>query len=226
VGAGTHRGPVASSPKELQQILAAERSRAPFLQWRSGGELHILALDPKRGRITIGRTEDADVPLALDPEVSRTHAVLECLGGEWTLIDDGISKNGSFVNATRVLGRQRLGDGDRLCVGSTELLYHRPAEVHGEATQTASESAAAKTLSPMQRRVLIALCRPVHDSEGAIPATNREIAGEVFLSVDAVKAHLRVLFERFGLSELAQNEKRTRLVASVLGSGLISPREF
>jgi hypothetical protein len=48
----------------------------------------------------------------------------------------------------------------------------------------------------------------------------------VFLSVDAVKAHLRVLFDRFGLGELPQNEKRARLVASVLVSGLLSPREF
>jgi hypothetical protein len=222
----THTGPVASSPKELQQVLAAERARAPFLQWRAEEELCILALDTRGGRVAIGRAEDADVALAHDPEVSRTHAILECLGGEWTLIDDGISKNGSFVNAARVLGRQRLADGDRLCVGSTELIFNRPSEPLGAATQTAGVSAAAMTLSPMQRQVLIALCRPVHDSEAATPATNREIAGEVFLSVDAVKAHLRVLFERFGLSELPQNEKRARLAASVLLSGLISPREF
>jgi hypothetical protein len=78
----------------------------------------------------------------------------------------------------------------------------------------------------MQRRVLIALCRPVHDSASETPATNRQIAAEVYLSVDAVKAHLRVLFERFGLSELPQNEKRARLVATALVSGVLSPREF
>jgi pSer/pThr/pTyr-binding forkhead associated (FHA) protein len=176
--------------------------------------------------VTIGRTEDSDVPLADDTEVSRTHAIIERLGEEWTLLDDGISKNGSFVNGARVLGRQRLADGDRLCVGSTELIYYGPTEPLGAATQTTGESPASMTLSPMQRRVLVALCRPVHDSESATPATNREIAEEVFLSVGAVKAHLRVMFERFGLSELPQNEKRARLVASALLSGLMSPREF
>jgi predicted ArsR family transcriptional regulator len=78
----------------------------------------------------------------------------------------------------------------------------------------------------MQRKVLIALCRPVHQSASAIPATNRQIAEEVYLTVDAVKAHLRVLFERYGLSQLPQNEKRTRLVASVLDGGALAPRDF
>ena len=78
----------------------------------------------------------------------------------------------------------------------------------------------------MQRKVLIALCRPVHDSASATPATNRQIAEEVFLTIDAVKAHLRVLFERYSLSQLPQNEKRARLVAAVLDSGVLAPRDF
>ena len=78
----------------------------------------------------------------------------------------------------------------------------------------------------MQRKVLIALCRPVHASASATPATNRQIAEEVFLTVDAVKAHLRVLFDRYGLSQLAQNEKRARLVATVLEAGVLVPRDF
>ena len=78
----------------------------------------------------------------------------------------------------------------------------------------------------MQRKVLIALFRPVHESDSAIPATNRQIAEDVYLTIDAVKAHLRVLFERYGLSQLPQNEKRTRLVAAVLDSGALAPRDF
>jgi DNA-binding CsgD family transcriptional regulator len=93
-------------------------------------------------------------------------------------------------------------------------------------TASVIDNPAALSLSPMQRRILIALCRPVHDSEAATPATNREIADEVHLSVDAVKAHLRVLFERFGLSALPQNEKRARLVATALVSGVLSARDF
>ena len=78
----------------------------------------------------------------------------------------------------------------------------------------------------MQRKVLIALCRPVHESASATAATNRQIAEDVYLTVDAVKAHLRVLFDRYGLSDLPQNEKRARLVATVLDAGVLAPRDF
>ena len=62
--------------------------------------------------------------------------------------------------------------------------------------------------------MLVALCRPFKDSAYAAPATNRDIAEEILSHVDAVKAQLRVLFERFGLDELPQNQKRARLAAS------------
>ena len=65
--------------------------------------------------------------------------------------------------------------------------------------------------------MLVALCRPLKDSAYAAPATNKDIADEVHLSVDAVKAHLRVLFERFGLDDLPQNQKRARLAADGAG---------
>ena len=74
--------------------------------------------------------------------------------------------------------------------------------------------------------MLIALCRPLQDSAYATPATNKAIAEEVFLSVDAVKAHLRAIFERFGLDALPQNEKRGRLAATALVSGVVKPHEF
>ncbi len=219
--------PVARSATELTEIMAAERAGSPFLVWRDQDfQLRIMLLEPDRWRVTVGRASDADVSLAWDSEVSRTHALLERVGREWMLVDDGLSRNGSFVNGTRVLARHKLSDMDRLCFGATEVSYR--AASGGDSVQTvpAIEALTPISLSPMQRRVLIALCRPVHDSASATAATNRQIAAEVFLSVDAVKAHLRVLFERFGLSELPQNEKRARLVASVLVSGVLSPREF
>ena len=42
--------------------------------------------------------------LDFDPEVSRVHAELERLGDDWTVADDGLSRNGSFVNGERVVG--------------------------------------------------------------------------------------------------------------------------
>jgi hypothetical protein len=225
-GAEPRRSRVAQSPAELKDVITAERTGHPFLVWREDeGEQRLLLLDQERWRVTIGRDPAADIPLPWDAEVSRTHALLEQVGRGWTLVDDGLSRNGSFVNGQRVLGRRRLRDKDRMVFGATPVTYR---ETSGATTQTASaiDTPATIPLSPMQRKVLIALCRPVHDSASAIPATNRQIAEEVFLTVDAVKAHLRVLFERYGLSQLPQNEKRTRLVASVLDAGVLAPRDF
>jgi DNA-binding CsgD family transcriptional regulator len=82
-------------------------------------------------------------------------------------------------------------------------------------------------LSTSQRRVLIALCRPYkHRSSFASPATNHQIAEELFLSVDAVKTHLRVLFAKFGVADMPQNQKRIRLVERAFYSGLISERDL
>lgn len=218
---------VQQTPAELKDVIAAERTGHPFVVWRSeDGEQRMLLLDQPRWRVTIGRDPTADVSLPWDAEVSRSHALLEQVGRGWTVVDDGLSRNGSFVNGKRVIGRQRLRDKDRLVFGGTPVTYR---ETSGGTTQTASaiDSPAGIPLSPMQRKVLIALCRPVQaSSASATPATNRQIAEEVFLTVDAVKAHLRVLFERWGLSQLPQNEKRARLVALVLEAGVLPPRDF
>ena len=75
--------------------------------------------------------------------------------------------------------------------------------------------------------MLLALCRPFKDGAAfATPATNQQIAGELHLSVDAVKTHLRALFEKFGVEDLPQNQKRVGLVERALQSGLISERDL
>ena len=216
------------TPRHLKAQIEAERTGVPFLYWLdSDGEQHILMLAAERARVTIGRREQSDVPLAWDLEVSRAHALLEPIGEEWTLIDDGLSRNGSFVNGSRIHGRQRLHDRDRLCFGNTHVVYREPSPAEGsQSTARAPGSPGTVPLTDTQRKLLIALCRPIVESSSATPATNPHIAAEVFLSVDAVKANMRHLFDRFGLGELPQNEKRTRLVAIVLGSGLLAPHDF
>jgi FHA domain len=217
---------VLRTPVELKDIIMAERSGNAFLVWRANeGQQMLMLLTPDRWRVTIGRDPNTDVPLTWDHSVSRTHAFLERVGRGWTLVDDGLSRNGSFVNGSRVHGRCRLADQDRIAVGDTEIHYRETAALAADSTMVAAHSPQI-VLSPMQRKVIIALCRPVHTGISAMPATNREIADEVFLTVDAVKAHLRVLFDRYGLSDLPQNEKRARLVATALVSGELDPREF
>lgn len=216
------------NPGDAEALLEAERTGLPFLHWRAAdGSQRIRLLAEEPWRLTVGRHTDSDIALTWDGEVSRAHALLERVSDEWTVVDDGLSRNGSFVNGNRVLGRQRLHDRDRLCFGQTHLVFREPQpEENEESTARVTDHGGAVPLSSQQRKVLVALCRPVNESPFAMPATNRQIADEVFLSIDAVKAHLRVLFERFGLSELPQNEKRAKLAAAALIEGILKPHDF
>jgi pSer/pThr/pTyr-binding forkhead associated (FHA) protein len=219
--------PHSSTPRELQRRVEAERLGIPLLCYRDAkGEQVIRLLQPPDAPLTIGRGAECDVALHWDPEVSRVHAQLERVAGEWALVDDGLSRNGSWINGERVLGRRRLRDGDRICVGEVTIDFRAPEQAGLESTASVRTGPGDVPLTPAQRKVLVALCRPVKESAYAPPATNREIATEVFLSVDAVKAHLRVLFERFGLDHLPQNQKRARLAAIALVNGLVGARDF
>jgi FHA domain len=217
----TPLGRHAATPAELKERLLAERRGEPFLVWRrdSGGQ-QLFPLHPGLQRVTIGRGPSNDISLSWDTEVSRVHAELERLGGEWTLVDDGLSRNGTWINGERIGGRHRLRDGDVVQVGQTLFAFRVPDPDDSRPTQAAG-GGAAPTLTPAQRRVLEALCRPYKESEFAAPATNQAIAEELFLSVDAVKAHLRALFAAFGIEDLPQNQKRSYLAMRAMQLGIV-----
>ena len=97
------------SVEELTSRLAAERAGEPFLLFRDEARAAAdVALAKDAGDIPIGRRPDRGVRLDWDPEVSRVHALLVSVGGALTVVDDGISRNGTFVNGERVIGRRRL----------------------------------------------------------------------------------------------------------------------
>ena len=141
----TH-SPHAATATELQAVLAAERSDQPFLLHRDeDGELRIVALDPAAG-LTIGRRDTNRVALTWDEEVSRVHCQIECVGGDWTVSDEGLSRNGTFVNEERIAGRRRLYDGEVVRVGATRLLFRAPADETGRTVTTAAKH--GETRSP------------------------------------------------------------------------------
>ena len=222
-------GPRAVSAPELKAQIEAERAGRPFLVFRDGAdEQAIVAVEPGAAELWVGRSESADVRLEWDEEVSALHAQIEVVRDECTLVDDGLSRNGSYVNEERVHGARHLRDGDKIRFGRTAVLYRRPGESAGaEETVIASETSTTAAISPAQRKVLVALCRPYKDGGGfATPATNQEIGAELHLSVDAVKTHMRALFEKLGVGDLPQNQKRVALAERALQSGILSSREL
>jgi pSer/pThr/pTyr-binding forkhead associated (FHA) protein len=209
----------ASTPSELQARLAAERAASPFVELRDGEGVQKLVPLPDDA-LTIGRTPQSGLALTWDAQVSRSHATLEAIDGVWTLLDDGRSTNGTFVNEERVQGRRTLNHLDVIRVGATRLRFHDPT---GEAAQTLTEVATESLVPPLtaaQRRVLVALCR---FADG--PATNEEIAQELTVSVDTVKTHMRALFDAFQLGAAPPYRKRFELVRMAVGAGLVPPPE-
>lgn len=70
---------------------------------------------------TIGRSRDCDIVLE-DSSVSRRHAELRPGSAGWTIADLG-STNGVRVNGQTVHGTHEVHTGDRIEVGSTEILF-------------------------------------------------------------------------------------------------------
>jgi len=221
-------GPRAQSAPELKAQIEAEREGRPFLVYRDGAdEQQIVTIAEGTEELWVGRREAAGIRLDFDEEVSGLHAQLEFVGGECTLVDDGLSRNGSYVNGERVRGRTLLRDGDVLRFGRSLVLYRAPGAEGGDSTVISADLLDAAGVSPAQKRVLIALCRPYKDGAAfATPATNGQIGEELHLSVDAVKTHLRALFEKFGVGELPQNQKRVALVERALQSGVVGERDL
>ena len=124
------------------------------------------------------------------------------------------------VERVSVPVRRQRGDG-------VPALRALVAEVDGLHTLVGEPLPTTARLTPAQRTVLVALCRPYKDERPyATPSTNQQIADELSLSLDAVKTHLRTLFHKFGIDHLPQNQKRARLVEMALQHGLVSTRNL
>ncbi|MPZ72210.1 MAG: DUF2662 domain-containing protein [Nitriliruptorales bacterium] len=92
---------------------------------RSAGAALVVGSDGGRRiqigeSVTLGRLPECDVTLD-DPSVSRRHARIQRTEGNWSITDLN-STNGLKVNGTRV-GESDLVDGDRLQLGSVQLLF-------------------------------------------------------------------------------------------------------
>lgn len=215
-----------STPGELKARRDAERQGEPFLAYRDGeGRQRLLVLDASRSTVAIGRQPASDVALTWDEEVSRAHADLERRGAVWTFVDDGRSRNGSFVNNERLHGSRVLHHGDVIAVGRTQIEFCAP-EPDGSGSTVAAQRGAMPDLSPAQRRVLVALCRPFAESRFAAPPSNRELAAALQLSVETVKFHLHALFSLFGIDALPQHRKRATLARQALEQGVVGRRDL
>ena len=93
--------------KELQ-ILSAD------------GKSRVIALDAER--LTVGRSNAAELCYPDDNGLSRQHLAFERDGDGWALRDLG-SKNGTMLNGAKITERTPLKSGDRITAGHLIMIY-------------------------------------------------------------------------------------------------------
>jgi hypothetical protein len=164
--------------------------------------------------MTVGTLESNDVVVDADG-VSRVHAVFERFGGTWCVRDLG-SRNGTFVNGGRIVGDRALHSGDEIVIGRLRLLFHAPAR--GKETAAIAEP---PPLTPRERDVLLALCRPLLTGDAFTePASIRAIAAELVVSEAAVKQHLSRLYFKFDVGAHGER-RRVRLANAAVSTGAV-----
>ena len=205
----------------LQLLVRQERLGLPLLhRTRADGHVETFVLEALDDRLTIGRAADCDVVIDDDPGVSRTHLELVRLGDGWVVEDRGLSRNGTWVDDTRLDGRRRLTDACRVRIGHTVLEY-RAGAIGGAVDVTVTATGdVAPVITAAQRTVLVAMVRPILCGAAA-PAGNAEIAAALFLSPETVKSHLKDLYERFGLDGVAPGAKRAELAQRAVRLGVV-----
>lgn len=181
-----------------------------------------ISLNRDAPRMTIGRSAAADIIVTADATASRLHAIIEWVRDCWVIVDNGMSKNGTFVNDERIDGCRRLNSGDVVHVGQSVFIFRDGQPSDDEITIANDAQPIRNSLTEAQYLVLAALCRPCGaQTPYAYPASNCQIAHDLCLSISTVKTHMRALFKIFQIEALPQNQKRMFLVKRAFESGVI-----
>jgi len=187
--------------------------------WAGGNSsLVSLGLDD----VSIGRGMTNTIALPSDKEVSRLHAVIVRYPGGWTVRD--VSANGTYLNGKRVLGEQFLKPGDEIGVGKALIIFR--GGLDGVPPDTTWEPGTVPDLTPAERRVLVALCRPrAGGQDFAEPASVQQIAEELSVEQATVKFHLRNLYRKFKIWP-GEGSRRVRLAREAMRRRAVSRAEL
>ena len=164
--------------------------------------------------MTVGTLESNDL-VADSDGVSRVHAAFEKLGGAWCVRDLG-SRNGTFVNGGRIIGERALHSGDEIVLDGSACCSTAPA-----GGRKRPSIAQPPPLTPRERDVLLALCRPLLTGDAFTePASIRVIAAELVVSEAAVKQHLSRLYVKFDVGTHGER-RRVQLANAAVARGAV-----
>lgn len=106
-----------------------------------------------RDELDIGRAEDNDIDL-MDAKVSRHHARIRREGADFVLTDLG-SANGTLVNGRRLTRPHKLRHGERIMIGSAELIYQVSDEPADETVIAAVPPPTTQATIPSRPAVVV-----------------------------------------------------------------------
>jgi hypothetical protein len=169
-------------------------------------------LELSEGEFAVGRNASCQLSLD-DPLVSRRHALL-LVGPDAVTVEDLGSRNGVVVNGERIQGRVLLRAGDRIQIGSQEMILVAASE--GASPQSA-------------RSPLRATLTNLPGSEGSLPDVARPTAGHYTVDTDPSMIRRVDSFKVLGaVAEKAlamgKAHEAERILASPLGDVMESAR--
>ncbi len=117
----------AASPSYASASVGGSGAAASTTQSAASGPAYLTGHNGDRFALRpgatarIGRALDNDIVVA-DASVSRHHAAIEAINGNYKLRDLG-SQNGTFIGGARIT-EAALGDGDAVKIGDAEFTFH------------------------------------------------------------------------------------------------------
>ena len=200
---------------------------------------HYLEVHPPEGSpwdreldapdLGIGRAADNLLQLP-DESLSRRHAAIRRQGSSW-VFEDLDSRNGSWVNGLEVQRAVTLKPGDRIRLGSTELVFRNRVTRSEQAASTLSEATAVFDVRNISSLVEAeGLFDDVQEENRALALLSR--AGSLLIThselVDTFHSVLDLALEAFGAERAAvallpDGELSTPELAATRGSDEDSP---
>jgi hypothetical protein len=211
---------------EFRLEAAAQARGHAYLRYRDGDSFRVVSLVPGPSALYIGRDEGCAVAICNDERVSRRHARVIFGAGQWS-IEDGPSRNGTYVDGKPTVGERLLTDGSKISVGRTVLSFH--AAQAATVIPTLADEPAQRRLHPnsTQRKVLVELARPFMVGSAQIPVTptNAAVAEALGYQPATIRDAISDLYRQAKL-ERGSSEQRSELVRLAIAEGTVGPEDF
>jgi len=173
----------------------------------NAGQRHTLGL-----RTHLGRSPEEGIRLD-DPQASRQHALIQYSRGRYIIADSG-SRNGTFVNGTRIDQPTLLEDGDLIHIGNTTLRLSPPRTAAGSAGAPVAPAPAPQPQPAPQTP-------PGERAVGIIPAVERKKGLFGSQSFNLVLTLQHLVFARLTSEMLRAASKRAKEEAKAQGKGFL-----